>query len=523
VRVSSVIFDDSSTVDEETAQALAIHEAVRDDIQGHFNQQWSRLKLAIAAAIILIIAGIGGVAIGEIGIGIALLGIGILGGVGGGAYVRSQTPDVTVSSVQKGYWTGYLVPDGDETVVFDATESIDPQQFQLNLLKDPEQAQGVKEQLASMDEFPVVMNEENDVEDQFVSSVSAIETELENSETHEVTAPVLQDDDPAIESLSQLASKADSGSIDAGGVALSQQEAEKQVETFDEFESMADEDRGESVLLDVSEQSRQIASDLSGHQKRATKLLNQHVATAGDMFGLISYNFYCPDCMDDDIESLLEIRQEDGQWYCATCRSAMELTTGIPRHRIRDEIILDTWDQLWIEKDDQKREVYESIEDQKAELTEREFEQRREEIRSVEDRIKDIRAKIRDLQTEARAKQGIVKEMGELMSKYERLQQQKIERFRADVNQSFEAIDEETERVLKETEGVVEDRIEEAEKEAEARAETMREEERQRHRETIATQKAIAKDRAARDRAHTAAVMSTIAVTNQNKPERRGE
>jgi len=109
------------------------------------------------------------------------------------------------------------------------------------------------------------------------------------------------------------------------------------------------------------------------------------------------------------------------------------------------------------------------------------------------------------------------------MSKYERLQQQKIERFRADVNQSFEAIDEETERVLKETEGVVEDRIEEAEKEAEARAETMREEERQRHREKIATQEAIAKDRAARDRAHTAAVMSTIAVTNQRKPERRGK
>jgi len=105
VRVSSVIFDDSSTVDEETAQALAIHEAVRDDIQEHFNQQWSRLKLAIAAAIILIIAGIGGVAIGEIGIGIALLGIGILGGVGGGAYVRSQTPDVTVSSVQTGRGT----------------------------------------------------------------------------------------------------------------------------------------------------------------------------------------------------------------------------------------------------------------------------------------------------------------------------------------------------------------------------------------------------------------------------------
>ncbi|CCQ36120.1 uncharacterized protein Nmlp_1932 [Natronomonas moolapensis 8.8.11] len=64
-----------------------------------------------------------------------------------------------MSGVQKGYWTGYLVPDGDETVVFDATESIDPQQFQLNLLKDPEQAQGVKQRLASMEEFPVVMNE----------------------------------------------------------------------------------------------------------------------------------------------------------------------------------------------------------------------------------------------------------------------------------------------------------------------------------------------------------------------------
>jgi len=525
MRIPSVVFSDTNRLDEQQARALAIHEVIGNDLEEHYEQQWSYLKITLVAAMIATVIGIALIGTGQAGVGLSVAGIGIIAGVGGSAYVRTRSPDVTVSSVEKGYWTGHLVPDDDGTVVFDATESINPEQFQLNLLEEPEHAERVEETLDSIQDFPVVMTEDRDVENEFVDTLDSIKTEIENSQTHEVTSPVLQNDDPAVESLSRLASVADEGVVDAGGISLSRQEAAEQVRTFDEFESMANEDHGESVLLNVSEQSRRIANDLSGLQETATELLNEHIQTAGDMFGLVSHHFYCPDCMNDEIESRLEVR-DDGDWYCRTCRSSFAPSEGIPRHRIRDDIVLDVWEQLWIEKDDERRQIYESIEDQKAELKEREYEQQREEIRTVEDRIKDIRSKIRDLQTEARAKQGTVEVMSDLMDKYERINEQRLNEFERDVAQAFEEIDAETERVLEETEGIVEDRIEEAEKQAEERAEMMREEERQRQREFLAAQQALQEDREARkqvaENVNTARVVSAIERNNENRPERRG-
>ena len=501
MRLSAAVFEDEQAVGETEARALAINDAIGDDIARHVDRQWTRVKQLGGGGLLVAVVGIGLLAAGSTLPGAGLLLLGALVGGGGAAYVRSQDPDVTVQSVEKGYWTGYAVPDRDGTVVFDATESIQPRQFTLELLENPDHAAEIDQELRSMRDYPVVMDAERDVE---------------GSESHEVTAPVLAADDPAMESISRLAPRASEDPVDAGGVSLSMAEASDQVDAFNEFESMADEDHGESVLLSVSEQSREIANELSGLQETAVDLLNDHVRTAGDLFGLVSYNFYCPDCMGDDIESQLELLDSDGEWYCDTCRSNFDPDDGIPRHRIRDEIVLDVWDQLWIEKDDERREVYESIEDQKAELEEREFEQRREEIRTAEERIKDIRGRIRDLQTEAKAKQGIVAEIGQLMVKYERLNEEKKEAFRRDVSEAFDEIDAQTEQVLEETEGIIQDRIEEAEQEAEEKAETMREEERQRERERVAYEQARADRR-------TAGVMGAIMVANENKPARKGE
>jgi rubredoxin len=516
MRLSSAVFEDERAVGEQEARALAIHDAIEGDVSDHVDRQWERIKYLGAGALVVAVIGIGLLVAGSTLPGVGLLLLGLLGGGGGVAYVRSREPDVTVTSVEKGYWTGYAVPDRDGTVVFDATESIQPREFTLELLEDPEHAADIERELESMREFPVVMESEGNVEGSFVDLLDDVGAQLRDAESHEIRAPVLADGDPAMESLSRLAPMASEEPVDAGGVSLSMADANEQVETFSEFESMADEDHGESVLLSVSEQSRELATELSGLQETAVDLLNGHLDTAGDMFGRVSYNFYCPDCKGDDIDSQLELLDADGEWYCDTCRSNFAPDEGIPRHRIRDEIVLDVWDQLWIEKDDQRREIYESIEDQKAELEEREFEQRREEIRTAEERIKDIRTRIRDLQTEAKAKQGTVEEIGKLMVKYERLNERKKESFREDVAEAFDEIDEQTEAVLEETEGIIQDRIAEAEEEAEERAETMREEERQRERERVAHEQARADARAA-------GVMATIAATNENKPDRRGD
>lgn len=519
MRSTAVVRGDEGETSERDALALAIHEALRDSIEGHVDEQWRYMKMVGAGAALVCLVGIGLAATGQASTGILVLLLGAAAGIGGGAYIRSREPETTVKSIQKGYWTGHLVPAERGTVVFDATETIQPSRFQLNLLESPERAAEINE-LLDVEEFPVVMTEEWNVEDDFLDNLSRIQSEIRNSVSHEVSAPVLENDDPAVETLSRVAATADADPIDAGGVALTHDDAEEKLQTFREFESMADEDHGESVLLDVSKRSREIARELSGLQETATDLLNDHIQTAGDMFGLISYAFYCPDCWDDDIESRLDLIDREGEWYCETCRSNFGPSEGIARHRIRDEVVLDVWDQLWIEKDDQRRQIYESIEDQKSELEEREFEQRREEIRTVEGRIKDIRAKIRDLQTEAKAKQGTVEEIGRLMVKYERLQEQRLREFERDVTDSFTEIDEETERVLEETEGIIEERLEEAEREAKEREEAMREEERQRERERVAHEQVRADGRAA---ATGAAIMGTIAALHDNKPSRRGK
>ena len=527
MRLSSVVFEGEQAVGEQEARTLAIHDALSDDVGAHVDRQWTRIKYVGAAGLVAVVLGLVLLIVGSTAPGVGLLLLGALGGGGGVAYVRSRDPDVTVQSVEKGYWTGYAVPDRDGAVLFDATESVQPRQFRLELLTDPDQAAAVERKLTSVAEFPVVTQDARDVESSFLDLLDDIGQQVRDAETHEVSAPVLTPEDSATKSLLRLAPMADEEPIDAGGVSLSPAEANEQVERFDAFESLADEDHGESVLLQVSEQSRELATELSGLQETATDLLNDHLRTAGDMFGAISYTFYCPDCETDDIESRLELLDDGGQWYCDTCRSNFAADDGIPRHRIRDDIVLDVWDQLWVEKDDQRREIYESIEDRKAELEEREFEQRREEIRTAEERIKDIRTRIRDLQTEAKAKQGTVEEIGKLMVKYERLNERKKEAFRQDVTEAFDEIDAETEAVLERTEGIVQDRIQTAEREAEKKAEMLREDERQRERERIAHEQARA-DRRAEHREEkaderTESVMDTIRETNERAPSRRGE
>ena len=527
MRVSSVVFEDGREVGEKRARALAIHDAVGEEISHHVDEQWSTIRLLAGGGAGVVLLGILlAVAGGTTSVGVGLLLLGAVGAGVGVQYVRSQEPDVTVTSVEKGYWTGYVVPDRDGAVIFDATESIESRQFKLDLLEDPSRAREIDEELRSMRDYPVVMDAEGNVERSFLDLMDDVETQLQGTRSHEIAAPVLTDGDPAVRSLSRLAPQANEEPIDAGGVSLSMSDANDQVDAFDEFESMADEEQGESVLLDASEQSRHIANELSRLQETAFTLLNGHLQVAGDMFGLVSYNFYCPDCWEDDIQTQLDLLDGEGEWYCETCRSNFEPSDGIPRHRIRDEVVLDVWDQLWIEKDDQRREVYESIEDQKAELEEREFEQRREEIRTAEDRIKDIRARIRDLQTEAKAKQGIVDEIGRLMVKYERLNEEKKNQFRRDVTEAFEQIDAETEEALEEIEGAVQDRIEEAEAEAEEKAEMLREEERQRQREMIAYEQdrkdQRAKYREDRRDQRAGYIAGAIISASQNKPSKRG-
>lgn len=484
MRLTDVLYEADGPLDEEKARALAVNEVIREPLSEYLDEQQSKRRLSVGV-------GVGGVLIGIVtivaGVGVAtgggLILAGLLLGSAGFIYTTNQAPDITVTSVEKGYWTAHTIPDKEGVVVYDATKSVEKTSFDLERLRNQDTIASVQERLGSLGEFPVVMAHDRNVEKEFTRTLEEIQSEIDGAERRTVKAPVIPADSPEAKAIDVFATGASRTNVDDIPVdtEIEASEAVSDVETLANLERIAVADEGEAELEQISSQSRELVGDLSNSQETAIELLNDHIGTAADEFGRVSYNFYCPDCQIDEIDSAVELTDpKDGEWHCDTCRSHHETEEVIPRHRIKDDIVNPVWDQLWIEKDDQRREIYENIEDQKAELQEREFEQRREEIRSATDRIRDLRSRIRDLKTEAKAAEGTVEEIGDLMVKYDRIHQERKQEFQREVEESFAEIDEETDRILEETQNEEQERIEKAQQAAKKKAKQMREDERRR-------------------------------------------
>lgn len=480
MRVSDVVYEADQPVDDQTAAALAVNEALREPLSEFLNDQRRRLRYTIAAAAALVLAGGGALIAGTAAVGFGLVALGVVTGGAGYGYVQTRSPDITVETVEQGVWSGHSLPVQNGTMVYDATVPSNVTTFELERLSKQDAIAEVTEELSDMEEFPVVMDRDDPVEHRITGTLNRIRQEIKTAEQHTVEAPVVAASEPAADAVKTFADLADDDPADTK-VAVSPEDARADVGELNELEKMAASDGAGADLQQVSDTGRKLVEDLSGMQETAVDLLNDHIGTAADVFGLVSYNFYCPDCQTDDIESIVTLTDPfEGRWHCETCRTTHETEAVIPRHRIKDDIVNPVWDQLWVEKDDQRRELYENIEDQKSELEEREFEQRREEIRSATDRIRDLRSRIRDLKTEAKAAEGKVSEIGDLMVKYERLHETRKREFEQEVEDSFAQIDEETNRILEKTRNEEQERIEEAERAAKKKADVMREEKRRR-------------------------------------------
>jgi hypothetical protein len=480
VRVSDVVYEADEPVDDQTEAALVVNESLREPLSEFLETQHRRLRYAAIAAVALVVVGGGLLATGTGALGVGFVVLGLLTGGGGYGYVQTRSPDISVNSVERGLWSGHSLPVQHGTMVYDATESSASTAFELERLSETDAIAEATTELSDLEDFPVVMNRDEPLEEQITDTLDAVRHEVQSAEQHTVEAPVVAASEPAADAVETFAELADADPVDTD-VAVAPEDARADVGALNDLEQMATSDGAEADLQDVSNTGRKLVQDLSGMQETAVDLLNDHIGTAADAFGLVSYNFYCPDCQTDDIESTVELTDpEAGRWHCDTCRTTHETDAVIPRHRIKDDLVNPVWDQLWIEKDDQRRELYENIEDQKAELEEREFEQRREEIRSATDRIRDLRSRIRDLKTEAKAAEGKVSEIGDLMVKYERLHEARKREFEQEVESSFAEIDEETDRILEATRNEEQERIEQAEQAAQEKAALMREEERRR-------------------------------------------
>jgi len=416
----------------------------------------------------------------------------ILGlGVGGyGLYRASQagaeTPDVEVISARKRHWTGYAFPRGKGTLVFDATDSVGSTTFNLERVDDPAVLASAQQEIDSLPSFPTVMDREDNLEERIAGVLSDVHTELAEPDSISLEAPVIEQDHAVLTGLERLKPVFDDDTLDLQ-TPYTMDEAATIVDAIEELEELAfDTDPGQQ-LQQLRREADDRVEEVVGTQRDAVEVLNDHINTAGDLLAMTSYAFYCPVCLVDEVESPLEATLSGGTtWHCDTCSNTFEEEVVVPKHRMKDELVEDIWDQLWIEKSDERRRVYESIEDQKNELAEREYEQQQTEIRTATSRIKDRRGKVRDLKTRARAGRGKIDEIATLMTKYRGLSEQRKQTFTTEVDEKAAQIQRETERIIEQTQNIDQQNLERAEAEADQKAQVMEMDTMRRHREQMA-------------------------------------
>ena len=492
MKLSSTVIQNNSSLTDVESLALSIDDAIGEVVEKHAKNQFEAWRRVLG--IILVGAGIVAAAgYWSVGMWLWLAGLCVIGvGVFMAARVDDGDPDVLVTGARKRYWTAYAFPRAEGTLLFDATDVIEKSTFDLDQLDDPKTLRRAHDELAEMNSFPTVMPREDNVEERIEQHLEGIHAELMDTNTITLEAPVIKDTHSIVRGLETIDEAMTDGHADLN-TAYDMDEAAEIVEAIEDLEQLAfDNDPGEQ-LRELKCGADDTVTRVVETQSDAIEQLNDHIETAGDLLATTSYNFYCPICQIDDVESPLEASLVDGtEWYCNTCTQTFKEGIVVPKHRMKDELIEDVWDQLWIEKDDERRRIYERIEDQKEELAEREYEQRREEIRTTTDRIKDRRAKLRDLQTKANAGRGKVDEIGSLMVKYRGLAETRKNEFRDEVNRKAEMIERETQRVIEETRDIDQQRLEEAEQQARANARVIEAEQERRHREQLAMQQTIA-------------------------------
>lgn len=489
MQVPSSLIRDGDPVAEESEVGIVIASALIEDIKRHLEVKQKRLLACLAVGLIAISVGsylfwTGLVAAGAVTVVLGGLAIGIA------VYVIQRAPDVQVKRAEKRFWTLHLFPQQKGVVLYDGTKTIEDVEFKLELITEQDVLNNVREELQDPWNMPVILSRNGNVETTLQDDISQIERVLSNTDRTGIQIPTVSQESSLVNAVNTVSAHTEEGVRDVDTVEVSLEEAHGEVEEIENLEMLAFEDDVEETFSDLKQHSSAMVNRITETQQEMVELLNASIHSVGDDLTMISYNFYCPACLDDEIYTELDLQNDDGEleWYCDTCRTTHGVEQSVPKHRIKDELLEEVWDRLWIEKDDEKRGIYEEIDDQQAELKEREFEQKQEIIRDGANRIKDHRSKIRDLKTEATAGKGAIEEIGDVMVKYDRLREERKTEFQEDIERAVERIDKITEQAIEETRNFEQQKTEAAEKEAEQRAKIQREEEQRRHREMVAAQ-----------------------------------
>lgn len=489
MRLQTSIFADGSPVEQRREAALVVADAVAEPVREHLVDTRMQVRYAAAAAGVSLAVAVVLVVLGQLVPGIAVGLLGVAGAAGYAWWRLDSEPDVSVVGARKRYWTGHVVPQPDGALVYDATGTVATTELEVEQFEDVTGIEENAETFGGDLELPVVQDDAHDVEATVAGQLETTRNRVESAETVAFEAPIADTTGDILEELQSVPADGIGNDVPTDSIDFDLATATEQADQIRETETMAFETDPEETFEALKDDSEQVVADLTGTTAETIQRLNDHVDVVGDITSMLSYDFYCPDCIADDVYAELDVEFDGDEpvWYCETCRTRFDADDEpVPKHRMKDDLVEEIWDRLWIEKDDERRRIYENIEDQKSELEEREFEQRQEAIRTAWSRIKDLRSKIRDLETEAKAERGAIAEIGDVMTKYDRLATERREAFESDVEEALTEIEAATEEAIEDMRNYEEEKIEESQEEAHERAELMRAEERKRHQEKMA-------------------------------------
>jgi transcription elongation factor Elf1 len=452
-------------------------------------QNWIKLKIKLRfGGLALLIGGIIGAFFILPALSLLVIGLGLL------LYDHFGTPLVNIKKIEKRYWTGLWMPYQNGCMFLNSSNGMKEVPFSLQKITNMNQLKESMER-ATMPykEFPVVFDHKNFEED-FANDLETIISRLSDREERTVSIPVIKTNHPVIDSIKKFQAYFKQKGLKNIKTTSTQKELERKVRELRVIETSAFKNNLNEVFNEFESKAAEKIKRMTKKQKESIEFLNEHIEKIGEILSISHFFFYCPTCADQEVSSVLkyDTQKDSDKWYCSACENYFEYEDLIiPIHRMKNNLFNHVWDQLWIEKEDEKLKIYNNIRDQKLELREKEFNHLQETIRNSWNRIKDIRSEIRDMGYSADAQQDAIEKIGTMMVKYERLNQLRKEEFIRDVRIITDQIGRETQRIIKESRNYDQKQLDKAEAQVKKREKIRKVEEIKRHQEKIVMLRAI--------------------------------
>lgn len=353
MKVPSSIIHDDEPVSEEFEVGIVAATVLKDELKEYLDTKRTRLLWSFGTGTLAVIAGLYLTFGGSGGAGLLLAGVGITA-FGVGTYLYRRSPEVRLKRAEKRFWTGHLLPSPNGVMVVDGTGTVSDTEFEVEVLAQEDELSRTSDELRNEGELPIILPRERNIESDLKDEFSRLEQTLTNTNRTSVRVPPIGQASPIVDGIDEVLPYAEENEEDGGFVKIPITEACEKVDKIENLESLAFEDDVDETFSDLKTHSKRALDEITESQKEMVDLLNESIESTGDLLTLISYNFYCPDCLMDEIYSTLELETSGGnlEWYCGTCRSYHGLEEATPKNRIKDELIDEIWDRLWIEKDD---------------------------------------------------------------------------------------------------------------------------------------------------------------------------